>query len=44
MKFKSKVIYTSHIGTPLGGITMAATDEGLASPAKIWGTMWCSIL
>jgi methylated-DNA-[protein]-cysteine S-methyltransferase len=30
MKFKSKVIYTSHIETPLGGITMAATDEGLA--------------
>ena len=30
MKFKSKVIYTSHIDTPLGGITMAATDRGLA--------------
>jgi len=30
MKFKSKVIYTSHIDTPLGGITMAATDQGLA--------------
>ncbi|WP_432730767.1 methylated-DNA--[protein]-cysteine S-methyltransferase [Variovorax sp. W6] len=30
MKFKSKVIYTSHIDTPLGGITMAATDKGLA--------------
>jgi drug/metabolite transporter (DMT)-like permease len=30
MKFKSKVIYTSHIDTPLGGMTMAATDQGLA--------------
>ncbi|MDH6593514.1 methylated-DNA-[protein]-cysteine S-methyltransferase [Variovorax sp. TBS-050B] len=30
MKFKSKTIYTSHIDTPLGGITMAATDQGLA--------------
>ena len=30
MKFKTKAIYTSHIDTPLGGITMAATDEGLA--------------
>lgn len=30
MKFKSKLIYTSHIDTPLGGITMAATDQGLA--------------
>ncbi|WP_422087561.1 methylated-DNA--[protein]-cysteine S-methyltransferase [Variovorax sp.] len=30
MKFKSKLIYTSHIDTPLGGITMAATDLGLA--------------
>jgi methylated-DNA-[protein]-cysteine S-methyltransferase len=30
MKFKSKVIYTAHIDTPLGGITMAATDQGLA--------------
>ena len=30
MKFKSKTIYTTHIDTPLGGITMAATDEGLA--------------
>lgn len=30
MKFKSKVIYTSHIDTPLGGITMAATNQGLA--------------
>lgn len=30
MKFKSKVIYTAHLDTPLGGITMAATDQGLA--------------
>ncbi len=30
MKFKNTVIYTSHIDTPLGGITMAATDQGLA--------------
>jgi methylated-DNA-[protein]-cysteine S-methyltransferase len=30
MKFKRTVIYTSHIDTPLGGIAMAATDEGLA--------------
>ena len=30
MKFKSKVIYTSHLDTPLGGMTMAATDQGLA--------------
>ena len=30
MKFKSKLIYTSHIDSPLGGITMAATDQGLA--------------
>ncbi|RIX80227.1 methylated-DNA--[protein]-cysteine S-methyltransferase [Acidovorax cavernicola] len=30
MKFKRTVIYTSHIDTPLGGITMAATDQGLA--------------
>ena len=30
MKFKSKVIYTAHIDSPLGGITMAATDQGLA--------------
>ncbi|WP_447746357.1 methylated-DNA--[protein]-cysteine S-methyltransferase [Variovorax boronicumulans] len=30
MKFKRTVIYTSHIDTPLGGVTMAATDQGLA--------------
>jgi methylated-DNA-[protein]-cysteine S-methyltransferase len=30
MKFKNTVIYTSHIRTPLGGVTMAATDQGLA--------------
>lgn len=30
MKFKKTVIYTSHCDSPLGGITMAATDAGLA--------------
>ena len=30
MKFKRTVIYTSHTDTPLGGVTMAATDQGLA--------------
>lgn len=30
MKFKKTVIYTSHYDSPLGGITMAATDAGLA--------------
>ena len=30
MKFKKTVIYTSHFDSPLGGITMAATDAGLA--------------
>ncbi|KQX86761.1 methylated-DNA--[protein]-cysteine S-methyltransferase [Variovorax sp. Root473] len=30
MKFKRTVIYTSHIDTPLGRVTMAATDQGLA--------------
>lgn len=30
MKFKNTVIYTCHIDSPLGGITMAATDQGLA--------------
>ncbi|SDC03331.1 methylated-DNA-[protein]-cysteine S-methyltransferase [Variovorax sp. CF079] len=30
MKFKNTTIYSTHIESPLGGITLAATDEGLA--------------
>lgn len=30
MKFKNTLIYSTHIGSPLGGITLAATDKGLA--------------
>ncbi|MBC7393384.1 MAG: methylated-DNA--[protein]-cysteine S-methyltransferase [Variovorax sp.] len=30
MKFKNATIYTTHIDSRLGGVTLAATDEGLA--------------
>jgi len=30
MKFKTSMIYTSHFDSKLGGITLAATDKGLA--------------
>ena len=31
MKFNSRItVYTSHMDTPLGGVTLAATDAGLA--------------
>jgi methylated-DNA-[protein]-cysteine S-methyltransferase len=30
MKFKTSTLYTTHIDSALGGITLAATDEGLA--------------
>jgi len=30
MKFKNTTLYSTHIESPLGGITLAATDEGLA--------------
>ncbi len=30
MKFKTATIYTTHIDSRLGGVTLAATDEGLA--------------
>ncbi|MDM0002024.1 methylated-DNA--[protein]-cysteine S-methyltransferase [Variovorax sp. J22P240] len=30
MKFKNAIIYSTHIETSLGGITLAATDKGLA--------------
>ncbi|MDM0068316.1 methylated-DNA--[protein]-cysteine S-methyltransferase [Variovorax sp. J31P207] len=30
MKFKTSTLYTTHIDSPLGGITLAATDQGLA--------------
>jgi methylated-DNA-[protein]-cysteine S-methyltransferase len=30
MKFKTETIYTTHIDSRLGGVTLAATDEGLA--------------
>jgi len=30
MKFKSSLIYSTHAETPLGGVTLAATDQGLA--------------
>lgn len=30
MKFRNAIIYTTHIDSPLGGITLAATDKGLA--------------
>ncbi|MDM0074466.1 methylated-DNA--[protein]-cysteine S-methyltransferase [Variovorax sp. J2P1-59] len=30
MKFKNTTIYSTHIDSPLGGVTLAATDKGLA--------------
>jgi len=30
MKFKTATLYSTHIDSPLGGITLAATDQGLA--------------
>ncbi|MDB5829596.1 MAG: cysteine methyltransferase, partial [Variovorax sp.] len=30
MKFKSAMIYTTQIDSRLGGVTLAATDQGLA--------------
>ncbi|MDM0083946.1 methylated-DNA--[protein]-cysteine S-methyltransferase [Variovorax sp. J31P179] len=30
MKFKTSTLFTTHIDSPLGGITLAATDQGLA--------------
>jgi methylated-DNA-[protein]-cysteine S-methyltransferase len=30
MKFKTSTLYSTHIDSPLGGITLAATDQGLA--------------
>jgi len=30
MKFKSRTLYTTHVPSALGGITLAATDAGLA--------------
>jgi methylated-DNA-[protein]-cysteine S-methyltransferase len=30
MKFRNAIIYTTHIDSTLGGITLAATDKGLA--------------
>jgi methylated-DNA-[protein]-cysteine S-methyltransferase len=30
MRFKTAPLYTAHLDCPLGGITLAATDEGLA--------------
>ena len=30
MKFKTSTLYSTHIDSPLGGITLAATDHGLA--------------
>ena len=30
MKFKTSPLYSTHIDSPLGGITLAATDQGLA--------------
>ena len=30
MKFKTSTLCTTHIDSPLGGITLAATDQGLA--------------
>jgi methylated-DNA-[protein]-cysteine S-methyltransferase len=30
MKFKTATIYTTHIDSRLGGVTLAATDQGLA--------------
>jgi len=30
MKFKKTTLHTSHIDSPLGGVTLAATDAGLA--------------
>ncbi|MDB5829218.1 MAG: cysteine methyltransferase [Variovorax sp.] len=30
MKFKTSTIYTTHIDSRLGGVTLAATDQGLA--------------
>jgi methylated-DNA-[protein]-cysteine S-methyltransferase len=30
MKFKTVPLYTTHLDSPLGGITLAATDQGLA--------------
>lgn len=30
MKFKKTTLHTTHIDTPLGGVTLAATDAGLA--------------
>jgi len=30
MKFKTSTLYTAHIDSALGGITLAATDKGLA--------------
>lgn len=30
MKFKTSTLHSTHIDSPLGGITLAATDQGLA--------------
>jgi methylated-DNA-[protein]-cysteine S-methyltransferase len=30
MKFRNAIIYTTHIDTTFGGVTLAATDKGLA--------------
>ncbi len=30
MKFRNTTLFTSHVDTPLGGVTLVATDKGLA--------------